>query len=113
MRMPVVEVVLDQEKTLKEAEKVPADAYVWLGFAVVAVAPSPNCQLYVSAVPSGSDEPALEKFTVNGTVPVNGAPLAAAIGGWLVATTALVAVIVMAFAAVVLVPSDTLRSAEY
>ena len=85
----------------------PADAYVWLGFAVVAVAPSPNCQLYVNAVPSGSDEPALEKLTVNGTVPDNGAPLATATGGRFVATTALVAVMVMAVAGVVFVPSET------
>src|SRR6266478_200560 len=63
----------------------PADAYVWLGFAAVDVAPSPNCQLYVNAAPSGSEDPALEKVTANGALPVSGAPLAATTGGRFVA----------------------------
>lgn len=39
------------------------------GFAAVEVPPSPNVQAYVSAPPSGSDEPAEEKATVSGAAP--------------------------------------------
>ena len=53
-----------------------------VGFAAVEVVPSPNVHEYASGCPSGSNEPALEKLTVNGTGPELGVAAATAIGGW-------------------------------
>jgi len=50
--------------------------------AAVEVCPSPKVQLYVSARPSGSLDPALEKLTVSGAGPDFGVASAAATGGW-------------------------------
>ncbi len=54
----------------------------------------------------------LEKFTVNGTVPDNGAPLAAAMGGRFVATEILVTVMVIVLEDAWLVPLETVRKAK-
>jgi hypothetical protein len=43
--------------------------YVFDGLALVEERPSPKVHAYVSKVPSGSEEPLLEKFTVNGLTP--------------------------------------------
>src|ERR1041385_747386 len=43
--------------------------YWWVGLAAVVLVPSPKSQEYVSAPPSGSTEPALEKVTVKGEYP--------------------------------------------
>ena len=56
---------------------------MWLGLAAVDVCPSPNVQLYDNGCPSGSLDPALEKFAVSGAGPDRGLASAAAIGGWL------------------------------
>ena len=76
-----------------------------LGFAAVEVAPSPKVQLNVKAVPSGSEQPALEKLTASGASPEIGVPLATATGGRLVPTTA--AAIVKTLEVAVFVPSET------
>ena len=54
---------------------------MWLGLAAVEVCPSPNVQLYVNGCPSGSLDPALEKFAVSGAGPDVGLAAADAIGG--------------------------------
>jgi len=51
--------------------------------AAVEVAPSPKVQLYVREVPSGSEDPELEKETGRGAIPERGEPFADTIGGWL------------------------------
>ncbi len=50
------------------------------------VAPSPNAQAYVSGSASGSLEPAPEKLTASGAVPLCGVPPATATGGLLPGT---------------------------
>src|SRR5215470_8206869 len=55
--------------------------YWWVGLAAVVLVPSPKSQEYMSAPPSGSTEPALEKVTVKGEYPALGVTLALATGG--------------------------------
>lgn len=60
--------------TITCAVYVPADEYVWLGFAVWLVLPSPKVQLYVYG---GNPPPTMVwKFTVSGAVPELGVPVA-------------------------------------
>src|SRR5882672_1000814 len=54
--------------------------YWWVGLAAVVLVPSPKSQAYVSAPPSGSTEPALEKVTIKGEYPALGVTLALATG---------------------------------
>ena len=79
--------------------------------AAVDVVESPKVQLYVNARPSGSDDPALEKFTLKGAAPLVAEALATAVGGWL--TEAELTVIVIPLEAVLLVPSETVTRATY
>ncbi len=65
---------------------VPPVVYVWEGFAPVPVVPSPKFHRYEEMVPSGSDDPALEKDTGLPVEPEYG-PLAWATGGSLTAVT--------------------------
>src|SRR5262245_28655809 len=74
-------VSLTPSEVLRSAVNCPADEYVCAGFAAVAVAPSPKVQRDVRGWPSGSAEPALEKFTVRGTGPAAGLAPAMAVGG--------------------------------
>jgi hypothetical protein len=71
--------------------------------------PSPNVHEYVSGVPSGSLEPALENVIVTGALPLVTAALASATGARL--TPATVAEMFMLVDEIVLVPSDTVRRA--
>src|SRR4051795_7661953 len=61
----------DWSVTVRRTLKLPAVVYVWVGLAAVeSVVPLPSkSHAYVSDVPSGSTEPALENLTVNGTGP--------------------------------------------
>src|SRR3954453_19776254 len=61
----------------------PGLAYVCEGLAAVDRLPSPKSHEYVSGCPSGSFEPALEKFTSSGAGPVVLSADASATGAWL------------------------------
>ena len=78
------------------------------GFAAVDVAPSPKVQEYVNGALSGSEDPALVKFTVKGATPVFGLPSATATGGWFP-----IALIVMLAELVAFTPSETVSRAVY
>src|SRR4029079_14978111 len=69
--------------TVSRAVYCPACTYVCTGLAAVDVSPSPNVHAYVSVSFSGSDVPALEKFTVSGDGPAVGFAVALTIGAWL------------------------------
>ena len=58
---------------------VPGAVYVWLGFWLSAVPPSPKSHRYVSGSLSGS-RPAAVNDTVNGARPLRGSPPASTLG---------------------------------
>src|SRR3954469_8496403 len=78
-------VLLSASLTVSLAVYAPLEVYVCDGFASVeSIVPLPSkSHAYVSAVFSGSLEPALEKFTASGARPVDGVPLALATGALL------------------------------
>jgi hypothetical protein len=67
--------------TVSVAVKFPAEVYVCHGFAELDVPPSPKLHEKAAIVPSGSEEPKLEKETFIGAYPLTGVAAATATGG--------------------------------